>query len=181
MSGVEAHRSVSAGLIVALPRLERFALVLCRPPLEPEELIQATCERALQKQSQFAAGTNLNAWLFSVMHSIWKNNLRQLSTERSNLALATVGSDSVDGERIAVDKIAVSEVLTALRALSPEHAAALNLVYLDGLSYEAAAAVLEIPRGTLESRIARGRVALGRVLEGSVEREAADQKQQRMT
>jgi RNA polymerase sigma-70 factor (ECF subfamily) len=164
----ETHDAVAfrRELILAMPRLNRFARMLCRPPLEPDDLMQATCERALSRREQFVAGTRLDSWLFAIMHSLWKNNLRRLGVERTARASMADAPDSVDGERIAMGKIAVADVLTCLNALPPDQAAAITLVNLDGLSYAAAAAVLDIPIGTLESRIARGRIALGRLLAG---------------
>jgi RNA polymerase sigma-70 factor, ECF subfamily len=156
--------AVRLGLIEALPRLSRFARVLCRPPLEPDDLMQATCERALSRHSQFVAGTRLDSWLFAIMHSIWKNELRRMGTQQA-AAERDVPTLSVDGERVALGKIMLSEVLSCLSKLPPDQAAAITLVNLDGLSYAAAAEVLGVPQGTLESRMARGRIALGRLLD----------------
>jgi RNA polymerase sigma-70 factor, ECF subfamily len=156
---------IRQGLIDALPRLHRFARMLCRPPLEPDDLIQATCERALSRQDQFAPDTRLDSWLFAIMHSIWKNDLRRLGTERASSTHSVSSPASVDGESVAIGKIFLAEVLSHLSRLPPDQAAAITLVNLDGLTYAAAADVLGIPQGTLESRIARGRIALGRLLD----------------
>ena len=161
-------------LIRELSKLRRFALALCRPPLEPDDLVQATCVRALSRSTQFTPDSRLDSWLFRIMHSIWKNQLRRAATERDAAPFLSQETNVTDGERMALGKIALSEVLSAMKELPAEQAAAITLVNLNELSYREAAAVLEIPQGTLESRIARGRVALGRLLEGH-----AEQKDQR--
>lgn len=164
------------GLIAALPALRRFALVLTRANADADDLLQATCERALSRWEQFAPGTRLESWLFSIMHSIWKNIARgHAIRNRVHLEL-TNQQHFEDGVRIANGKIAVAEVLSHLSTIDPDQAAALSLVGLHGMSYREAAKVLDIPQGTLESRVARGRVALGRLLEGSATARAATSK-----
>ena len=157
------------GLVQELSKLRRFALALCRPPLEPDDLVQATCDRALSRWTQFKPGSRMDSWLFRIMHSIWKNQLRRATTEREAVPLLSQEAHTIDGEKTALGKIALSEVLSAMKELPAEQAAAITLVNLNELSYREAAAVLDIPQGTLESRIARGRVALGRMLEGHAE------------
>lgn len=107
----------------------------------------------------------MDSWLFSIMHSIWKNQLRRKNTERRAALELSEGHNSTDGERTALGKIVLSEVLSYMQELPSDQAAAITLVNLEGLSYREAAEVLGIPQGTLESRIARGRISLGRLLE----------------
>ncbi len=154
------------GLIEVLPALRRFALVLTRADADADDLLQATCERALTRWSQFQPGTNLTSWLFSIMHSIWKNLGRKRATRQRAHTELSHQTSFEDGDRIVSGKIAVTEVLSCLKAIDPDQAAALTLIALDGLSYREAATVLDIPQGTLESRVARGRIALGRMLDG---------------
>lgn len=107
----------------------------------------------------------MESWLFSIMHSIWKNDLRHASVQDRAQIHLQAEDNNIDGERITVGKIFLSQVLLKLKELPSEQAAALTLVCLEGLSYRAASEILGIPQGTLESRIARGRIALGRALE----------------
>ena len=153
-------------LVARLPNLRRFALTLCRSKTESDDLVQATCERALGRWQQFQPATRMESWLFAIMHSIWKNQLRSASNQRRAHGELAHAIDHTDGEREILGKIGLSEVLSALTEITIDQAAAITLVSLDGLSYAEAARVLGIPQGTLESRIARGRIALGRVLEG---------------
>jgi RNA polymerase sigma-70 factor, ECF subfamily len=153
-------------LIEMLPRLLRFARVLCRPPLEPDDLLQATCERALSRGAQFIEGTRFDSWTFAIMHSIWKNDLRRRALDvRAMDAVAHSAAPMVDGERSALGKIFLGDVLSALKRLPEDQAVVIMLVHIEGLSYASAADTLSIPIGTLESRIARGRIALGRLLD----------------
>jgi RNA polymerase sigma-70 factor (ECF subfamily) len=163
--------AVRRDLIAAMPRLLRFARVICRPPLDPEDLLQMTCERALSRCDQFKPGTRFDSWTFAIMHSIWKNEVRRLGVEQAASAQFPAGI-SEDGEKRAIGTIFLADVLSAMKQLPLEQAAAMTLVNIDGLSYADAAAVLGVPQGTLESRIARGRVALGRVLDEGVDESA---------
>ena len=153
------------GLIECLPALKRFSMILCRDQPACDDLVQATCERALARWQQFQLDTRLQSWLFSIMHSIRKNKLRRNRNQRNAYDKLRYQTPYTDGERDVFGKIELSEVLSALKDMPPDQAAAITLVSLDGLSYREAADILDIPQGTLESRIARGRIALGKQLE----------------
>src|SRR5574341_2343821 len=71
-----SYDAIVAGLPALLPRLWRYGLVLARDSAVAEDLVQATCVRALERSSQFAIGTRLDRWLFSILRSIWINQLR---------------------------------------------------------------------------------------------------------
>lgn len=161
----QAPISFRKHLVELLPALSRFAWSLCRGERSADDLVQATCERALTRWAQFAPDTKMESWLFSIMHSIWKNELRHAGVQERARVNLQAEPASIDGERIGVGKIYFSQVLSKLNALPREQAAALTLVCLEGQSYRQASEILNIPQGTLESRIARGRIALGRALE----------------
>ncbi len=152
-------------LVDCLPALRRFSIILCRNQPSCDDLVQATCERALARWQQFKDGTRLQSWLFSIMHSIWKNKQRREHNQRNAHDKLRHDNHFTDGEQEVFGKIELSEVLSALQGISLDQAAAIVLVSLDGLSYREAAGILDIPQGTLESRIARGRIALGKQLE----------------
>lgn len=160
-----APMSFRKQLVEQLPALTRFAWSLCRGDRSADDLVQATCERSLTRWTQFEPDTKMESWLFSIMHSIWKNELRHAGVQERARAHLEAEPGNVDGERIGVGKIYFSQVLSKLNALPSEQAAALTLVCLEGQSYRDASQILNIPQGTLESRIARGRIALGRALE----------------
>jgi len=152
-------------LVAALPAIRRFAFKLCGHGGQADDLVQATCERALQRWHQFEAGTRMESWLFAIMHSIWKNQLRHDAKRRLVVQEIAAEQTSRDGERETVGKIYLNQVLSALETLPEHQAISMFLVYLEGCSYREAAEILDIPQGTLESRLARARVALGRKLD----------------
>jgi len=96
---VAAYDVIAAELPALLPRLWRYGLVLTRDPAAAEDLVQATCVRALERSSQFTIGTRLDRWLFSILRSIWINQLR---SQRVRTGQGLVDPESVlvlDGEQ----------------------------------------------------------------------------------
>ncbi|MEO0619536.1 MAG: RNA polymerase sigma factor [Pseudomonadota bacterium] len=153
------------GLVDALPHLRRFAFVLTDSTSDADDLLQATCERALARSAQFRKGTRQLSWLFSIMDSISKNQRRADATrKRVHSDMANV-TPLFDGERDTLGKIHARDVLSLMKTLDRDQAAALTLVAIEGYSYRDAAEALGVPQGTLESRVARGRVALGQAIE----------------
>jgi RNA polymerase sigma-70 factor (ECF subfamily) len=156
-------RSNLAGL---LPRLRRFAWGLAGSRDEGDDLVQAACEKALAREHQFTPGTRLDSWLFRIVQTTWidlRRQARTRGTEVDSEALAKVA----DGRGHAGEaRIALGTVERAILALPEEQRSVLLLVSIDGVSYREAAEILAIPIGTVMSRLARARLALGRALEG---------------
>jgi RNA polymerase sigma-70 factor, ECF subfamily len=141
-----------------LPRLRRFARSLSRNQHDADDLVQTAVERAWRHLDQLRPGANLASWMFGIMKNAWLDNLRT-RRRRGEVALP---EDS--GEHPPVSHVdteaglwAVSE---AMNKLPEEQRLAVALVLVEGMSYKEAAGVLEIPMGTLTSRLARGRTAL---------------------
>lgn len=144
-----------------LPRLRRFARALARAPADADDLVQITVERALNRKGQWQAGTSLDSWMFRIMKNAWIDETR--ARRRRALVLAP----AEEGERVGDDgagamenRLAAAQVERAMSRLPDEQRLAVALVLVDGLSYKDAAEVLEIPAGTLTSRLVRGRMAL---------------------
>ena len=154
-----------ADLIELLPRLRRFALTLCRNGDRADDLLQSACERALARHHQFERGTRMDSWMFTIVHSIWKNDIRREVTRRGIEDRMPDPVTFVDGERDVVGKIFLSKVLSLVEALPEHQSSALMLVNVEGLSYAQAAEILDVPVGTVMSRIARARQALGKELD----------------
>lgn len=154
-------------LVERLPNLRRFSVTLCRNSDQADDLVQATCARALSRWRQYEPRSRMESWLFAIMHSIWKNEQRSKANRQRAYGELSLAPSQTDGERALLGKIELSEVLSALSALPVDQAMAISLVSLQGLSYREASEVLGVPQGTLESRIARGRIALGRQLDNS--------------
>tara|TARA_R110000868_G_scaffold150567_8_gene373940 strand:+ start:2555 stop:3076 length:522 start_codon:yes stop_codon:yes gene_type:complete len=156
--------SFNDDLTALLPRLWRYAMVKCRNPDGAGDLVQATCERALSRRHQFQAGTRLDAWTITIMQSIWKNDLRRDAIRRGEGFVDVEQAGLIDTTEPADGKIFLSEVLTAVDQLPEAQKDAVYLVYVEGLSYEQAAAALDIPAGTLTSRLVRGRLKIAELV-----------------
>ena len=152
--------SFNNDLSALLPRLWRYAFVLCRDADRSNDLVQATCERALSRREQFQPGTWLDAWTFTILQSIWKNDIRREAIRRGQGFVDPEDAGLIDHRESAEGKIFLSEVLNAVDQLPEAQKSAVYLVYVEGLSYEEAAAALDIPAGTLTSRLVRARVKI---------------------
>ncbi|MDF1721803.1 MAG: RNA polymerase sigma factor [Minwuia sp.] len=155
------HETVRSGLETHLPRLWRYGLSLSRNPSVAEELVQATCLRALERQSQFRTGTNLRAWLFTILSSIWKNQLRAEKV-RTGGGFADPETELVfDGAASMETNNLLRRVLSEVSELPEAQRQAVILVYVEEFTYREAAHILEVPIGTIMSRLsaARGKLA----------------------
>ena len=154
------------GLAALMPRLRRFARTLAWQREDADDLVQAALERALRAADQWQPGTRLDAWLFRIMKNAWIDELRARG-RRSEVMV-----DNVDAEELE-EKVGRSEtsgvitrlaVQAAMQRLPEEQRVVVSLVLVEGLAYKEAAELLEIPVGTLTSRLARGREALQALL-----------------
>ncbi|MFV0472869.1 MAG: RNA polymerase sigma factor [Pikeienuella sp.] len=150
-----------AELIASLPRLRRYALSLCRRADVADDLVQGAAERAIAARAGFDPGTSLQAWLFRILRNLWIDQTRRARTRGEELDVTeTPEAAAHDGERTVEAVIALRETEAALNSLPAEQREVMRLVCLEELSYAEAAVVLDVPRGTVMSRLARGRVAL---------------------
>ena len=153
-------------LIALLPRLRRFARALTRDATDADDLVQVTLERALTREAQWKPGSNLGSWLFTIMKNAWTDEAR-VRTRRNRVHGAGQEIDRV-ADPLAPDlnaRLAAAAVAQAMDRLPDDQRIAVCLVLVEGLSYSEAAGVLDVPMGTLTSRLARGRMALMAQLE----------------
>ncbi len=154
---------VKSGLKPCLARLWRYGLVLSGNRDVAPDLVQATCLRALERADQFIPGTRLDRWLFTILHSIWLNELR---ARRIRLGGGFVDPETLvapgGAEQIEAN-IFVGEVLREVQGLPEAQRATVFLVYVEGLTYREAAEVLDVPIGTVMSRLAAARLTLGKM------------------
>lgn len=148
-------------IVELLPRLRRLARVLARDPVDADDLVQATVERALLHQDQWRPGTRLDSWMFRIMKNAWIDEARS-RTRRGRVFAPEEQGEAVglDGAAAMDSRLAAADVEKAMARLPDEQRLAVALVLVDGLSYKEAAEVLEVPQGTLTSRLVRGRMAL---------------------
>lgn len=138
-----------------------FAMRLSNDRSIAEELSQKTLLRALEKRHQYNEGTKLRSWLFSIMHSIWKNYLRK-QTIRQKVNFSTIDVDSVSAQdNSAEDNLFFKQVMMELHQLPEAQRTVMMLVCVEGYSYKEAADILDLPEGTVMSRIARARLKVG--------------------
>ena len=154
-------------VVAHIPRLRRYALALLRDPQRAEDLVQETLARALGRLHFWRVGSDLRAWLFSIMHNQFANDCR--SATRRPLMVDLDGPQGAVVEpasAVGADSgAAIDDIEVALLQLPPQQRAALLLVSLEGLSYAEAARVLGIKPGTLMSRLYRGRERLRQLLD----------------
>ncbi len=147
----------AVAIAAEIPRLRRFARVLARSSDVADDLVQETLLRAISARAQFEPGTNLRAWLFTILRHARAAALRRAS--RSPIMEAEILPDApVSGGQ--EERQAMRDVATAFRKLARIHREALWLVVVEGLDYAEAARILNVPPGTLRSRLSRAREAL---------------------
>jgi RNA polymerase sigma-70 factor, ECF subfamily len=153
---------MASALPAVFPRLWRYCLVLTGKHDLADDLAQNTSLRAMEKADLFEPGTHLDRWLFRMAQNLWFNELRQRKTRREDGSM-------IDAEMIADKTKDVEanyfgrEVLLHVMALSDVQRTAVLLVYVEGYSYQQAADILEVPIGTMMSRLsdARRKLASG--------------------
>jgi RNA polymerase sigma-70 factor (ECF subfamily) len=147
-------------LTTLLPRLRRFGMTLTGSRTDAEELVQNTCERVLLRAEQLRDQTRMDAWLFGIMRNIWNSELRKLRIRRHEGVEAAENVVGDDGPAVVEGRMTLDAVRRAMASLPQEQRAVLMLVCVDGLSYKSAAEVMDIPVGTVMSRLSRARLEL---------------------
>jgi RNA polymerase sigma-70 factor (ECF subfamily) len=151
----------------SVPALRRYARALTRNADRADDLVQDCIERALRKRGLFQPTGPLQAWLYRILLNVYRNGLRQTRRRGDHVSIdALLIEPSVAAPQPG--RIALAEMSRAIDQLPDEQREALLLVVLEGVTYEEAASILEIPAGTLMSRLSRARTAL-RQMTGSSE------------
>ena len=122
-----------------------------------DDLVQATCVRALERASQYATGSRMDRWLFSILHSIWINEVRAQQIRRGQ---GFVDVDELVGEENSDAPIWSNDVMKRVNRLPEAQRNTVFLVYVEELSYREAAEVLNVPVGTVMSRLSTARLTL---------------------
>lgn len=156
---------MSKALIASLPMLRAFARSLCGDRVRADDLVQETVARALANQDKFAAGTNLNAWLVTILrnHFYSEGRKRRREVEDADGQFASLVSDLPRQE----SHLDLADFMRALQVLADEQREALILVGASGFSYEDAAEICGVRVGTIKSRVSRARTRLLELLAGS--------------
>lgn len=152
---------VKEQIIAMLPRLRAFARSLAPTWDQADDLVQQTVEKGLRKLSSFTPGTRLDSWLFRIMRNTWIDEHRAARpTVEFDEAVNVYPLLSLDGQKVAEATIELRRVRAAMNRLNEDQRAVLMLVCVEGFKYREVAEMLEVPVGTVMSRLARARIAL---------------------
>jgi len=155
-----------------IPRLRRYARGLTHDLSRANDLVQDTLVRAIAKQDYWQRGTSLRAWLFTLMHNQNVNGVRRSVRE----GIAVEFDDKSPSPTAATDptgRLLLRDLDRALAGISEEQRRVILLIGLEGTSYEEAATILDVPVGTIRSRVFRGRESLRKLMDRRPERAAA--------
>ncbi len=157
----EKARAVAA----ELPRLRRYAIALLGDVAEAEDLLQETVERALSRIHLWRTGTDMRAWLFTIMHNTHVNSAKKRRREGVPVAIDDLAG-TLSAAPDQIDRLRLKAFAVALDALPGDQRQTLLLVALEGMSYKATAEITGVPVGTVMSRLARARRTLRRLVDG---------------
>jgi RNA polymerase sigma-70 factor (ECF subfamily) len=155
----EFHRLVEN----EIPRLRRYARALTRDSIRADDLVQDTLVRGIAKAHLWQPGTDIRAWLFTIMHNQYVNNIRRTMPEQATIDVDQVAS-TLEATTDPTASRQLSELHRALGYLSKGQREVVLLVGLEGMSYDEAAKILRVPIGTVRSRLGRAREALRRLM-----------------
>ena len=147
-----------------IPRLRRYARALTRDPARADDLVQSCLVRAIAKEHLWEPGTDLRAWLFTILHNQNVNEVRRSVREGVAVAVEDVAPVLTAPPRAGAC-LQLRDLERAIRLLPEEQRQVILLVGLEGMRYEEVAAVLDIPIGTVRSRLSRGREMLRRLMD----------------
>jgi RNA polymerase sigma-70 factor, ECF subfamily len=159
----ETEEFIPKALVLLYPKLKRFAVSLTGSMDRADDLVQHTCEWVLRNPPQALPGTRLDCWLYGLMRLAWIDQQRE--DLRTSALLDDAGDrPSAEGSSQAENWLMLDEVYQKIIRLPEEHRTVLILVSIDGLSYRETAEILEVPVGTVMSRVAHARLALAKQL-----------------
>ena len=161
----EPSPSFKKAMLAALPSLRAFAMSLTGRPDRADDLVQETVMRAWAKQESFQPGTNLNAWLFTILRHLFYSQMRKRGREVQDTDGAFTASLGVAPPQDGVMDLA--DLKNALNRLPPDQREAILLIGASGFSYEEAAEICGCAVGTIKSRVNRARNRLQEILDVS--------------
>ncbi len=154
----DAHHDIEA----EIPRLRRYARALTRDVVCADDLVQDCLTRALGKLHLWQEGSDLRAWLFTILHNQYVNHIRRAVREGATVALSET-EPMLSRAPQQAKRLELRDLERAIAQLPEEQRSVILLVALEGMRYEEVAAILDVPVGTIRSRLSRGREALRRL------------------
>ena len=149
-----------------IPRLRRYARALTRNTVKSDDLVQSSLVRALEKQHLWQRGSNLRAWLFTILHNQHVNEVRH-TLRQGSLGPTEDAEPESRVEPVADASLQLRDLQRAINTLSHEQREVLLLVGLESMRYEQVATILDIPVGTVRSRLSRARTMLRLLMDGT--------------
>jgi RNA polymerase sigma-70 factor (ECF subfamily) len=149
----------SQQIVAVIPHLNRYALKIAGSPDEAEDLVQDCVERALRKSDLYRPGTNLRAWMFTMMRNLFINRKRREKVSQRYTETVRVESSQVTAPT-QVTQVFLNQAVSALGALGPEEREAVRLLGIEERSHREAADAMDLPVGTMKSRLFRARAKL---------------------
>ena len=148
-------------LIDLVPRLRRFAYSLTNSRADADDLVQAACERAVRNEDAFRPGTRMDSWMYRIIQNLWIDDRRRAKTRGAEVDAADAPlSDFGRAASEPVDRMMLGRVQAAMDELPDDQRAVLSLIAIEGLSYRETSETLNVPIGTVMSRLARAREKL---------------------
>ena len=153
-----------------LPRLRRFAFALSRNGADADDLAQATIERALRSSDQWQPGTRLDSWLYRIMRNLWIDTVRSRGRREKHEAPEDATKDVGEDPREAMHaSMELQRAIAAMERLPDEQREVVALILIEGFGYREVSEMLDLPIGTVSSRLVRGRTALLEMLGGNAD------------
>ena len=156
----------TAPIVACIPALRRYARALTGDAWAADDLVQDTLERACAKWRLWRVGSDLRAWLFTIMHNVWLNQVRQARQAPPRGALVDIDDAAQELRAPEAEPGLLIDLQRCLLQLPQEQRAVLLLAALEDFSYDEIAKVLAIPAGTVMSRLSRARVRLAELMDG---------------
>lgn len=157
-------------VIALLPRLQRYALSLTRTPADAEDLLQDTCMQAISNWRKYDQSQPLDRWAFTIMRNYWISELRKRKTRQASSQVPIDEAYDLASNDDGDEKLYASQVNGLVSNLPIELSQTLLLVAAEGYSYKEAASALDVPVGTIMSRIHRARKLIGQSLKQGEDR-----------
>jgi RNA polymerase sigma factor (sigma-70 family) len=153
-----------------LPRLRRFAFALSRNGADADDLAQTTVERALRSRDQWQPGTRVDSWLYRIMRNLWIDTVRARGRRDRHEAPEDAAKDVGEDPREAMHaSMELQRAMSAMERLPDEQREVVALILIEGFGYREVSEMLDLPIGTVSSRLVRGRMALLEMLGGNAD------------
>ena len=167
---MESSQAFERDLTQLLPRLRRFAFALSRNGADADDLAQAAIERALRSRDQWQPGTRLDSWLYRIMRNLWIDTVRGRGRRERHEAPEDAAKDVGEDPREAMHaSMELQRAMSAMERLPDEQREVVALILIEGFGYREVSDMLDLPIGSVSSRLVRGRIALLEMLGGNAD------------